>query len=54
MSNTAVGRTVFMLGLEALGNREAYIVESGDQYDVAASTNTAYTNSLTQFPYSAE
>ena len=54
MSNTTSGRTVFVLGLEALDNREIVVVEDGDQYDLDATTITAYTSGLTQFPYTAE
>lgn len=50
--STAVGRTVFVLGKEAYGNRQVVVVEDGDEYSFDISTMTAYTAQTARFPYS--
>jgi hypothetical protein len=52
MANTAVGRTVFVLGSETAGNRDVVIVESGDEYDLDPAAIVTYSNEKAQFPYS--
>lgn len=51
MPGTAVGRTVFVLGKELHGNRQALIVENGEEYGVDISAAVAYTDDTAQFPY---
>lgn len=51
---TAVGRTVFVLGKEAHGNRQAVIVGAGEEYNsdsLAVGTITAYTDQTARYPY---
>lgn len=48
---TAVGRTVFVLGKELHGNRQALIVENGEEYSVDISTMITYTDQTARFPY---
>lgn len=50
-TNTASGRTVFVLGKDVRGNRQAIVVESGQTYDLDPAAIVAYTSGLTQFPY---
>lgn len=50
-TNTAVGRTVFVLGKESHGNRQVMIVEDGAEYSVSVDTMTAYTSQTARFPY---
>jgi len=50
-NNTAVGPTTFVLGQESRGNREIRTYGNGDLYSVDASTNTAYSQQTTRFPY---
>lgn len=49
--NTASSRTVFVLGKELAGNRQAFIVESGAEYSVYATAIVAYTDQTAKFPY---
>lgn len=49
--STAVGRTVFVLGKQAHGNRQVIIVEDGQDYDFSIDTMTAYTAQTARFPY---
>jgi len=51
MAGTAVGRTVFILGKEAHGNRQAIIVENGYAYDLDIADVIVYTNQTARFPY---
>jgi hypothetical protein len=51
-SETASGRTVFVLGTELAGNREALIVEDGEEYSLDAETIVTYTDDTAEFPYS--
>lgn len=51
MSNTAVGRTVFVLGQEVKGNRQAVVVENGESYDLDPAAIVSYTSDRAQFPY---
>lgn len=50
--SVASGRTVFVLGKEAHGNRSALIVESGEEYSVEYSTAVEYSDATASFPYS--
>lgn len=51
-TNTASARTVFVLGKEAVGNRQVLIVESGKEYSVDyATTVQVYTDATAKFPY---
>jgi len=49
--STAVGRTVFVLGKQALGNRQVLIVADGEEYNVDIATMQAYTAQVARFPY---
>ncbi len=49
--NTTTGRTVFVLGKEIAGNRQAFIVESGAEYSVYITAAVAYTDATAKFPY---
>ena len=49
--NTTTARTVFVLGKEVAGNRQALIVESGADYSVYATAIVAYTDQTAKFPY---
>lgn len=56
MAGTAVGRTVFVLGKQAHGNRQVVVVEDGQEYGFEYATISniinAYTNApVTRFPY---
>lgn len=51
--NNTVGRTVFVLGREVDGNRQALIVEAGEAYAVSIDTMVAYTDESVRFPYEA-
>jgi len=51
---TASGRTVFVLGSEAAGNREMVVVEDGATYDLDAATIETYSAGAATFPYVAE
>lgn len=51
MSNTAVGRTVFVVGQPLQGNRQAVVVENGEQYDLDPTAIVSYTSDRAQFPY---
>jgi hypothetical protein len=50
-TNTASGRTVFVLGLDVQGNRQAVVVESGDTYDIDPAAIVTYSSANAQFPY---
>ena len=51
-TGTAVGRTVFVLGREVDGNRQAMVVENGEEYSVDHNaTVEAYTEQVARFPY---
>lgn len=50
-TNTTTARTVFVLGKQIAGNRQALIVESGEEYSVSVSTIIAYTDQTARFPY---
>lgn len=51
----AVGRTVFVLGKEAHGNRQVVVVEDGQEYSFEYATIsdiiTTYTAQTARFPY---
>jgi hypothetical protein len=49
--STAVGRTVFVLGKELHGNRQAIVVEDGEEYSVDISAKVEYTDQTAKFPY---
>ena len=51
ISNTASGRTVFVLGRELDGNRQAVVVESGQEYDLDPLAIVAYATVTARFPY---
>lgn len=48
---TTVGRTVFVLGREVDGNREAIVVDSGKEYTLDADTIVTYSDGDAEFPY---
>ncbi len=48
---TASGRTVFILGTELAGNRQAVVVESGSEYDLDADAIITYSDQTARFPY---
>lgn len=48
---TANGRTVFLLGRRLDGNRQAMVVEDGQEYSVDPDTITVYTSQTVRFPY---
>jgi len=50
-TKTATARTVFVLGREVDGNREAYVVESAEEYSVDIGTMVTYTDQTASFPY---
>jgi len=52
--NTASGRTVFVLGREAHGNRSAFVVEDGEEYSVDFSTAVEYSDGTASFPFVSE
>lgn len=49
--STSIGRTVFVLGRELHGNRNAIVVENGAEYDVNFSSVELYTDQTARFPY---
>ena len=49
--NTTSSRTVFVLGKEVAGNRQVFIVESGQEYSVYATAILPYTDATAKFPY---
>lgn len=51
MANTASGRTVFVLGKELQGNRQAIIVEDGEEYSIDPAAIETYTDATAAFPY---
>jgi hypothetical protein len=51
MSNTANGRTVFVVGKELHGNRQVVVVENGQEYDLDPAAIVSYTSDVAQFPY---
>ena len=51
MAETTVGRTVFVLGTELAGNREAIVVESGKEYTLDADTIVTYSDADAEFPF---
>ena len=51
---TTSGRTVFVLGSELAGNRQAIIVEASQEYSLDAGTNTVYTAQTAKFPYTVQ
>ena len=51
MAETTSGRTVFVLGTELAGNREAIIVASGKEYTLDADTIVEYSDESAEFPY---
>jgi hypothetical protein len=48
---TTVGRTVFVLGREADGNRVSHIVEAGAEYSVDIDAMVTYTDQTASYPY---
>jgi hypothetical protein len=48
---TTSGRTVFVLGKELDGNREAIIVDTAKEYTLDADTIVTYSDDTAQFPY---
>lgn len=50
-TNVTTSRTVFVLGKEIAGNRQAFIVESGAEYSVYATAILPYTDATAKFPY---
>lgn len=48
---TATGRMVFVLGKEIQGNRQAVIVESGEEYNLSTDAVETYSDDTAQFPY---
>lgn len=52
MSSTATSREIYVLGVEADGNREVVVIESGEVHDLPAQALYGYDNGLTKFPYS--
>lgn len=51
-TGTSVGRSVFVLGKEVAGNRQAVIVENGQEYSLYSTAIVAYTDATAKFPYS--
>lgn len=51
MSNTTVGRTVFVLGTKLEGNREVLIEETGMPYELDVDTISTYSAQTARFPY---
>ena len=51
MSTTASGREIYVIGVEAEGNREMPIYEDGEVHDMPATAEYTYDSGLTQFPY---
>lgn len=49
--STTSGKTVFVLGRNQDGNREALIVDSGKEYTLDAATIVTYSDDTAQFPY---
>lgn len=52
MANTTSGRTVFVLGREVDGNREAIVVEDAKEYTLDVDTILTYSDDNAEFPYS--
>lgn len=50
MSGTASGVTSFVLGREEDGNREMYVFEDGQSYDLDFEDAKAYSADETEFP----
>jgi len=48
---TTSGRTVFVLGREVDGNREALVVDDGKEYTLDAETIVTYSDADAEFPY---
>lgn len=51
MSTAATGREIYVLGVEADGNREVVVVEDGELHDLPATAEYTYASGLTKFPY---
>lgn len=49
--STTNQRTVFVLGKEIQKNRQAIVVEAGEEYDLDPSAIVSYTSDAAQFPY---
>lgn len=50
--STTSERTVFVLGTEVDGNREAIVIESGVEYTLDPDTIVEYSHASAKFPYS--
>lgn len=50
MAGTTVGVTAFVLGREEDGNREMYVFENGQAYDLDYEDVKAYSTDDTEFP----
>ena len=50
--STSPARAVFVLGKEIRGNREAVIVEAGEEYTIDVAAIVDYQNATATFPYS--
>ena len=50
MAGTAVGITSFVLGREVDGNREMYVFEDSQAYDLDFEDAQAYSSDETEFP----
>lgn len=50
---TTEGRTVFVLGREVDGNREALIVDDNTEYTLDAAAIVDYSDDTAAFPYEA-
>jgi hypothetical protein len=50
MAGIAVGTTAFVLGREVDGNREMYVFENGQSYDLDFEDVKAYSVDETEFP----
>jgi hypothetical protein len=48
---TTDGRTVFVLGREVDGNRQAVIMEDAQEYNIDADTIVEYSDATAAFPY---
>lgn len=49
--STTDGRTVFVLGRELDGNRQAIVVEDAQEYSLNAETIVEYSDQDARFPY---
>ena len=53
MSSTADGREIYVIGVDAVGNREVVVVEDGEEHDMPSTAEYTYASGLTTFPYAS-